>query len=440
MIRSILLFCGFAVIVFATSCNNDDTEITPVTEPDFSINSSEYFKIDEKYDNGWIKSARRVDYLGKTEYEVVYHPNGYLAEYKVYHTILSDGLKMEHSRNDSNQPLQSKYYDLNGNLYASLLYENGLLNQKKIYGENTTTTFLYDDGSISSINKVNTQTGTTASALYDYTQGLRQVEVSKDDGTVYNIQTSIDGLGSCYASFDDMSLANITDGNVELKSNNIYTSLFSSVNQEYSITPIDLLGATSLYYYVPPKEYVTLFGYSKDFATIKSTLNDFLFRNIAEQYPFTEGAIFIGYSEYYHKNYTGISHQVLNEKLNEYRASYGDDFELLYGDSYVRSYVTGKLNYYIATLRNLPTDPDLKEEIVDIAQKHTQWIVTGNNEISEEKREMLDRVFYEFKVHSSTGIDQGGIVVNNLEEFDAAIAQINEAEHTIIQQEVMEFY
>lgn len=433
----ILLFtiCLFVLGTFI-SCNNDEPE-TP-DGPSFEIESNQLFTVQEKYDNGWIKSAIKLTSSGETEYEVEYHENGYLSSYKVYE--LSTGkIEFEHWRDDRNLPVASHYYDIDGNLYAALQYSGGQLTNNWIYNDGYTTGTNFQKGRISFQQRFRDDRTVVATMTYDYENGKKSIFARTNNGE-YNLESNIDDfVATGYDYNDDFQFLNIVDGQYTLLFNSLSATATSSIEEREGIDPIVSVGVTSLYYSENEPEFVSKFGNTTDLLKLKSSLNDVLFRSIREQYPFFEDVVFVGNSNFLDKEYFGQTNFVFADFIEEQKANYGEDFNTLFGTDYVNSYITGLYIYYVGTLRNLPTDESLRTEIIAIAGKHINWITTGNDPITEEEQDLLNQVFFEFKIHSNSGIDENGLVIQSNEQFQTASDQLSNAEMKIIQSQLFKF-
>lgn len=440
MNKPINMMLGIAMSILLFSCNSDDPDIIEEDPaPDFSITSTDNFEIVSKHPNGWIKEAIST-ISGNKYYEVVYHENGYLASYKVYYLVMPfSGLRFEHQRSENNLPISTKYYDTNGDIHAELVYENGDLVTKKIYEESYVSQYTYEDNKImSGIREYNSGNQTTE-INYDYNLSERSIIVNTADGITYErIVPLEDALGSSFDYIDDLELLNIVDGNYEMSERNIFTTSASSLDRESFFEASDV-GNVSIYYHSLGHEETEQFGYDIDFHTMKGALNGQLFRGLAEQYPFSEGMTFVGYFKSVDKEYTGVYPSDVNIKVEEYQNLYGDDFGLLYGNNYVQSYVTGKVACFIGTLRNLPSDLSLRQQLIEIAYNHAEWITTGTDPISEEEEDLLDQIFFEFKVHAGVENYYDGVVLTNHDEYLRYTEEISQAENRIIQYKLVEY-
>jgi hypothetical protein len=433
-----LAICLLA-LVSIIGCNSDEPGM--IEEPSFEIESDELFTVLEKYENGWIKSAVKTTLSGATEYEVTYHENGYLSTYKVY-SINSGHVEFEHSRNELNLPLSSSYYDVDGELFATLEYSSGELVTKELFNsDNTNTITNYKSGRVFTQEKLDSEGSSIANVEYDYSNDLKTLTTKSADGGFILMTSSIDDfIATGFNYNDDFQLLNVTEGNYELWFQSIESVSTSSINQQKSIDPLVSVGVSSLVYAENDQDFVESFGSTNEVLTIKGTLNDGLFRSIREQYPFTEqDVVFVGKSNFIEGEYFGLTTYVFEDFLEEKKEEFGEDFNAVFGTHFVNSYFTGLFVYYIGTLRNLPSDQDLRDEIIDIAERHIDWITTGTDPVSDDELDLLSNVFFEFKVHSNSAIDENGLILNNHDEYETAIRQLEIAEMQIVQTQLVNF-
>jgi hypothetical protein len=442
MNKPINMMLGIAMSILLFSCNSDEPDIIEEDPaPDFSITSTDDFEIVSRYPNGWIKEAIKTQSSGNKMHEVTYHENGYLNSYKVYYQIepYAGGIKFEHQRSEQNLPISSKYYDTDGNLHAELGYENGLLTSKKIYGDGFVTESIYEDDKIISSNKEIESEGISIAISYDYETNEKSMVVTKSGEITFEKTEPLgDILANAYDHMDDMELLNVMDNDYEISERRILTGLGGSITQENYFEASDVANV-ELYYSTLGFDDMEQFGYSNEFHSLKGALNGRLFRGVAEQYPFNQGMTFVGLGRSIDREYSVTSSWLVDTKAEELENELGDNFSLLYGNTYVQSYVTGKYAIYIGTLRNLPTDSELRQQLIDIAFKHTEWIAYGTEPITEEESELLDRVFFEFKVHGSAENFLDGIILSTHEEYLTYVEELQEADNQIVQLQLREY-
>ncbi|RXG32726.1 hypothetical protein [Leeuwenhoekiella marinoflava] len=114
-------------------------------------------------------------------------------------------------------------------------------------------------------------------------------------------------------------------------------------------------------------------------------------------------------------------------------------FELKYGNEYVESIHIGKQFFIIGAMRNMPTDVYAASEIKKLAEKHMHTLLGGDNKLSLEEMEVLNKVWFEVKSFSTLKVHHNGIVLNTPEDYAAAVQDFNDAEASAIHLEYIPF-
>lgn len=114
-------------------------------------------------------------------------------------------------------------------------------------------------------------------------------------------------------------------------------------------------------------------------------------------------------------------------------------FELKYGNEYVKNIYFGKQFFIIGALRNIPTDSYVAREIKKLAEKHMQAILDGENELTNNEIEILDKVWFEVKFFSTLKAHRNGIVLNSTDDYNSVLQKFNDAESAPIRLEYIPF-
>jgi hypothetical protein len=419
-----------AIVVSLSSC--DDTPTSPA--PDFGIVSTETFKVLETYENGWIKRAEQYNTNNKILREFSYYQNGYLERYKLYRERLQNHqavttLYLEHERTEADQPIRSKYYDVNGNLFAELLYSDGLLASKVIHYKDTKTTWLYQQGSIQSVEKADSQTGETALVTYDYSANKRFIKISVPGKSERIVEAPLRrDLGTGFNATDDILLLNILGENSEFSVTTINHSSWTSLSRETAVD-VNELGFAPIEYYDLENDFVAKFGSLNEAYAMKNLLNSNFNRSWMEQYPFTEGTVLIAKSRSIESQYR-LKDNLLDDVIastKNLRAMYAEDFERLYGDGYVTKFHTGKTLFIIGTIRNLPSDPTLRGQVLDAAEKYANDLMNDQNTVTQEEKNLLSRVFFQLKAHSNL-LEANGRILKSYADYNDVVDMIDTAD------------
>ena len=436
LIIRITLGLSVLSLVFFSSCKNDDGA-APIDPPDYSIQSTERFEVVETHENGWIKHAVRYNYNNEPMYAFSYYANGYLKEVSMYRDY-PYSLWYEHQRTEDNLPASTKYYDVQGNLYAELFFEQGIKTKKVVYFGDETTTFLYEAGEMLSTEKVNTSrnTRTLVSRELNGTASLRYFvdDVLNHEGTLYETD-----LGSGYSADDDMPLLQPLDEAIEVGRSPMRRSAFSSVSEYYKVLPQDFIEYPAAYDFSDDALERALGG-RQGYHDMKAVLNSDLFRELSEQYPFTEGTVLVSDISYIEDQVSVSNGWIpVHEAAEEKKQRFAEDFDPIFGGEYVSRVFTGKAMVTVGTVRNLPTDQALRDELKLLARRHVRAILQNETPLLPAEQEKLANVFLEIRAHSDVLDAPNGIVITSYEQYSNLVDAFNNAGMVEVQRQFTEY-
>lgn len=423
------LFTFLVITLLTLSCKND----SPEPGPDLSINSTDNFEVISSYDNGWIKEGTKKDPSGTPMAAFEYHENGYLKSVNTYQRFPIHYLFSSLERDVSNNPLSAKYYYPNGDTFISILYENGHISSKTLFSEDGTETVSnYQNGLIQRIERSNNQNDRITSVAYDHDAQKRVLTITVGTTIIRTEELPLnDELGNGINTLDDLLLSRFASP-TELNERRLLTAQSSSLRWKFSLDPLTHMPAPILYdrwlNRVPEMD-VRMIGY------------DDTYRSVSEQYPFAESRILVS-------NFQSVDNEVcffpeietlrvlgteLQENLDEFTEAYGDEFN--------NQNFYGKYLVTVATLRNLPTDPVVRDQIEEIAFKHASYLVSDNEiySITQEEETLLSQVFFELKAHSSSLDNVNGVVINTPADYEEVIQSLEDAPLEIIQKEFKKY-
>jgi hypothetical protein len=421
--NQLLLLCLF--IIAMTSCKKDDLP-NEIEEPDFSIQSTTDFAVISQYENGWIKEGR-YPASGNPMKEFEYYENGYIKTAKIYSTLGAYHLSMEVARSINNKPEWSKYYYSDGSLWIETIYENGLPSVKKVYDNKRITTHEYTDGMLTSSTFLSNDESITTSNKLNASASNRTVSVYVNDNTYFE-QTSTfepklgDGL---YSDFE-IQVGN-PFGEIEGDYINLFESYATSPSWERYleaanfVRPYILLDQT----YISGNEFIRSFAISTE-----------LYQSIIEQYPFNEQGILVGGSRYI-DGYSNIQlpFDVRDSLANVYEND-SANYVLKYGDEYIEKIGYGKSMMLIGAIRNLPTNALLADELRQIADKKLDALTSENSPaLTAEEQAMLDKVWFEVRFFSYVPEHRSGVVINSYQDYQQTVEAVDDAELSVIQLE-----
>ncbi|WP_026756076.1 hypothetical protein [Sediminibacter sp. Hel_I_10] len=422
MFRSLLL----AVTVLLSSCQKDDS----FPQTDYSIESNDYFQISSNYPNGWIKEAKRVDNLENPYEEFEYYENGYIKSAKIYSSFPQQHVYMEVSRSEDNKPLWSKYYTPEGDLWFETAYENGLASEKKVYSEKGFSVYTYEEGDLISVEFTSANNSGTSSTIYNKTEGTRAVTIIKDGATILEaVYPYTESIGAAILTNNQVPLANPfanPEGN------------YSEISEAFSHNAIWQNNANPIEDVPQYRDFYEFYAPNNTFAT-KFAVSSELYQSIIEQYPVTEDQVLT--LNYRYKEGSSDFLPPYEERLSLTDEMEQDPalFELKYGNEYVEKVHYGKILYMVGALRNVPTNDNAANEIKNLARKKMNFIIDGDDQLTAEEQEVLDKVWFEVKFFSRLKAHRNGIVLNNSDDYNAVIQEFQDSEASIIQLEYAAF-
>lgn len=421
-----------AVTVLLSSCQKEDN----VPQTDYSIESDSFFELISQHPNGWIKKARHNSYSSEGDVpanEFEYYENGYIKSAKVYSEFPNQHLYMEVSRSEDNKPLWSKYYTPEGEVWFETEYVNGLPSVKKVYSEKGTSVHTYTDGELVSIEFTTIDNSGTSTTIYDRSLGTKTITIIQNGETVLEEEyLFLEKYGDGIQISNQVPLANPFDTTEEVPYRKVEESFFTSPDWEYDADPIKIMFPYRRYfeynYYHPEPEFAT-----------KIAVNSELYQSVIEQYPITEnGALIAG--TWYHQGYGSFLPPFKeSDSLKNVKEQDPALFELKYGNEYVEKVKYGKHFFVIGALRNIPTNENAVIELKRLAEIRMHELLSGNNQLSTEEREILNKIWFEVKFFSMLKEHQNGVVINSYADYESAMQEVNKAEVSIIQLEYVPF-
>lgn len=422
MAKSILFLASFVVLV---SCNKDE-ESVPL---DFSIKSTQTFKIISTYENGWIQEAVYYDISGNILSEIEYHANGFIKSCDVYTPRVDNipVLSLSVTRDENNLPLQSIYYYTDGSVLSKINYQNGLLKDKTVYSLVYTTVSTYTDGVIQKQESTSDE-GVVSTLTYDYTNQERQLKIVNNDVIEHEeVLPLLAVSGEGVNTESDQILGNrFKDQQISERTLNTSFSTgiaWEGLNDFENIQPApliyDLTSTADL-----PQGYFSL---AYDF-----------YRMAMEQYPFIESALLQGKFFYADKAFSVVRSIPVNEEIDNEIANDANAFNLKYGNQYLSDVVFGKYGYVVGTIRNLPSDTQLRKQLMDLAYKKASFILGSEIPLSADEKTTLSNVFFELKFFSPT-LGADGIVLKTPKNYEDISEMISNSDNWNIQ-EVYEAY
>jgi hypothetical protein len=420
--KTFALYSLILIFALLVACGSDDME----PAPDFSISSSERFEIISTYDNGWIKNANKLDFSGDILAKFEYHENGYLKYCATYIHSLTSYLYSEIERDEFNRPLSSTYYHPDGSMHLQNTYEEGELVHKKMIENGTSTNFQYLNGRVTKTTTTGIS-GKFTQISYDYELMKKTLLIKSNDITIHEEEFPLNNdLGHGINTINGDQLLNYI-GNEQYRESNILTTTSGSKSWENKVDILRFVPAPVVYAHWNALT-------EREYTNTQFLANDDYFRSISEQYPLVEyRSLISGYRSVYKKFsvYPEIStSQGIWTELDQNESQ----FVNLYGDEFNNEQFNGKYLLTVATLRNLPSDEQLRAQIEDIAWKHTSFLISEVNEpLNNAEKNLLLNIFYELKVHSSSLDETGGIVINTPEDFESIIEKISSSENVLLQ-------
>ena len=418
----------FLALIFSVlSCQQDDS----LPETDYAIESDSYLKVISKHSNGWIKEAKHVGNQDLVDEVFEYYENGIIKTAKINSRFPQQHVYMEVSRSEDNKPLWSKYYTPDGELWFETVYFDGFPLVKKVYSEKGTAVHMYNNGALVSVEFTTLDGSGTSTTSYDRDTGTKKISIIQDGETVLEETYPYDeGFGDGVSTSNQVPLANpFTD------TEGYYNRLLESFSQgpfwEFSPDPHDYMLSYRDFLefnFTPSGTFVPEFA-----------VNSNLYQSVIEQYPVTEDEVLLVNFRYLDRK--GVYRPPFEEKrvLDKEMQENPELFELKYGNEYVESIHIGKQFFIIGAMRNMPTDVYAASEIRKLAEKHMHTLLGGDNRLSLEEMEVLNKVWFEVKFFSTLKVHHNGIVLNTPEDYAAAVQDFNDAEASAIHLEYIPF-
>jgi|GEM_PF-1750361 len=422
------------VTVLLSSCQKDET----IPQTDYSIESDISFELISQHSNGWIKEAQYNNFhLEETvpQNEFEYYENGYIKSAKVYSSYPHQHLYMEVNRSEDNKPLWSKYYTPEGDLWFETVYQNGQPSTKKVYSEKGTAVHSYTDGDLTSVEFTSADNSVTSTTVYNRIAGTKKLTIVQDGETVLEEEYSdLENYGDGMLTSNRAPMAN-PFADTEGYYRQIRSSFFTSNMWENNADPIEYLKPYRNYYgyHIPDgAEFVSKFA--TEFAVSSE-----VYQSIIEQYPVTEDEALVLSYQYTEGSGSYLPPFEERRALDKEMQEDPSLFELKYGNEYIEKIHYGKNIFVIGALRNMSTNDKAAKEIKDIARKHMNGLIDGENQLSNEELEILEKVWFEVKFFSTLKMHRNGVVINSNADYNKAVQEVMDAESTIIQVEYIPF-
>ena len=420
MFRNYLPSLLLAAAVLFSSCEKEEDP----SPTDYSIESTSAFELVSQHPNGWIKEGKYA--LGENEplEEFEYYENGYIKSAKLYASYPQQHLYMEVSRSEDNKPLWSKYYTPAGELWFETEYKNGHPSVKTVYSEEGTAIHTYTNGELSSVEFTAADKSSTSTTIYNAASGTRNLIITSGGETI---------LDENYPYREQVGAGIYTSNQVPVANPFRNTEItHSRLNHSFSQSPTWQNDADPIEYMFPYRLFDEFYNAGNYFAT-KYAISTELYQSVIEQYPVTEQGVLIGGGSY---------HEGLDQFQNEWEVQdslskvYEEDpalYKLKYGNEYVSKAGYGKFFFIIGAVRNLPTNSSAATEIKNIAQKRLMEILTGDNTLTTNEQEILNKVWFEVKFFSNLKNHRNGQVLNSVEDYENAFMQFESSQPAVVQ-------
>lgn len=407
---------------------SDDPESEPSLSPDFSIRSSTLLDVEETFDNGWIKYARRLFFDGRTRSEFEYYENGYIKTATVYSDYPEYHKYMEVSRDINNKPIVSTYYNADGSIDARFEYIDGLLSMKTVNADNGTTITSFKNGQISKSTFTSSDQTYVTSVVFN--TNSREITTTKSGEIIHNAILLLETLlGEGADSFTNLSMSNPFPEQ-EQNSANILMSYSESLDWEERIYPTQYIPEYKLY---KSSQYL-----SQPFQTNVAVSTD-AYREIIEQFPTSEDQVLIAGSLFVKEQQSLVISFETRETVKNQKNDDIEAFKSKFGNEYNHIAYTGKYLYTIGVLRNLPNDPQLRYQLKQIAYNKARHLTSGTSNISKEEQALLDRVFFELKIFTSAMDDLRGKTIESFADYEQVVQELEASESKIVQREYQTF-
>ena len=420
-----LLIILISTCIFSLSGCKDDESPTP----DYSIVSDDIIEVISLHDNGWIKEGKKK-VLDEVTTEFEYYENGYLKHAKTFSRYPAYHLESEVYRSSNNLPVSSKYYSSEGKLYMEFEYTNGSLASKKLLLPESSTEYIYQNGNIQSITYTSSEANNQSITTFKASENTRNLQVKFDGDIMYEADYPYykgKSPGTAANILSGMPLAITTQSNetssIRVNTSSVQSATWKSLNEIQKL--IDDKHSTN--------DYGTYGAYKQKYPHISLFTTD-LQRTIQEEHPFLEIDQMLMGGGYFIKNYESTTESIwiIRDSL---RTAYGDDakkFELLYGTGIISRVYYGIQYALVGTIRNMPSDPTLASDIKNLAYNQYSYLTTGRNALTDGEQAKLDKVWLEFKLFSTEGKYNAGIVITSPEQLDKLFDELNNANPSVI--------
>ncbi|SNT11109.1 hypothetical protein SAMN05421640_2324 [Ekhidna lutea] len=423
-LKRMVLTILFSSAILLISCTKDES---PTPAPDFTIQSTPTFEVVSTYSNGWIEKAITYDgSFGLKKEEFEYHENGFIRSCKTYgfkdfdYQAANHYLEREVFRDNKNQPKKSIYYNPDGSVKAEILFEDGLIKEKVVYSGDQTINYTYNAGIIHQTEII--ADDQTTRIEFNQLSDARGVEVIRESNVDYVTTLPYDPVaGEGLNTTDDNSRGNRFAGE-PISTNNINTAYSASVSwnygfEAYEYAPVPMLYSKTNYFGL-------LNGYF-------STEFDF-YRQVVEQYPFFEDEFLAGKFEILSEEASFYPSITTREAVKSEIEADPTAFKMKYGDHYLHKIISGKYGFIIGTMRNLPSDFALRNQLKELAYKKANHILGSSVGLTEQEELMLSKVFFELKYFSPI-LGSSGVVLDTNETYETIIYEIENTDPFVLQ-------
>ena len=422
--------CLIMAVTLLTSCQKENEN----DQFNYSIESDEFLNVISKYPNGWIKEAElNTPHLDEPvplrQFE--YHQNGYIKSARLYTTYPQQHLYMEVSRDENNDPLWSKYYTPEGDLWFETEYENGLPVSKKVYDQKGISTYSYTNGEVTTIEFINSDGSGKSITTYDRAAGTKEISVMRNGQLIYEkTYEELENAGDGAIYTHQVPLANVFE-EPQWHYRELGESYMNNPIWRHQVHPREFMTPSRKFpeVYIPGTRFATEFAVSSD-----------LYQAIIEQYPFTEDDVLV--MNYREREATAefiLPEREKRVKIKEEMQENSDLFELKYGNAYVEKILYGKNMIIIGALRNMPTHPTAAQNLKAIAQKRMNDILNGSSLVSTEELKELEKIWFEVRLFSTLKTHRNGVVLESNGDYEREEKAFLEAEAGILQVEYEPF-
>lgn len=415
-----------ALLVIISSCQKDED----IPGTDYSIESSGYFQVISTHPNGWIKEGMHGYLPNEPDNEFEYFENGFIKSAKIYSNTYNQHMYMDVNRDENNQPVSSKYYTREGDLWFETQYLNGFTSEKKVYSEKGTSVYKYEEGNLVSVKFTRADGSGSSSTVFDKAAGTRTVTIMNNGETVLEETYAFtEGIGASMQTSNQVPLANpFTDPAGD----------YREMNEAFSANSLWANSTDPIFDIKPFRNYSDFQIDRTTFAT-RFAVSSELYQSVIEQYPFAEDEVLTANFQYKEGSLSFSPSIEDRLALMEEMEKNPDLFDLKYGNEFVSKVYYGKTIFMMGALRNVPTNKEAANEIKSLAYKKFNNIIDGENDLTDEELEKLNKVWFEVKFFSTLRSHRNGIVLNDHNDYQQVEEEFNAAESSIIQLEYRSF-